>query len=60
MKILNKSIKQMKLDEVSVLLGQLRIPTSFVLTPINLEEEEEKFFESDTYNPVFKYKTKNF
>lgn len=57
MKILNKSIKQMKLDEVSVLLGQLRIPTSFVLTPINLEEEEEKFFESDTYNPVFKYKT---
>lgn len=56
MKILKRNTKEMKLDEASALLNQLRLPTSFVLTPINLEEEEKKFFDSDTYNPIFKYR----
>ena len=27
-----------------------------VITPINIAEEREKFFQSSTYNPVFRYK----
>ena len=46
----------MKLEEITDLLGQVRIPTALVFTPINLEEEKQKFFDSDTYNPQFKYR----
>ncbi len=46
----------MKLDEVSLLLSSLKIPIGLVFTPINLKEEKEKFFNSDTYNPRFLYK----
>lgn len=46
----------MKLDEVSLLLSSLKIPIGLVFTPINLREEKEKFFNSDTYNPQFIYK----
>lgn len=45
----------MTLNEVSEILRGLRIPTSLTITPINLEEEKKKFFDSDTYNPQFKY-----
>lgn len=43
------------LKEVTDFLQELRLPTALVFTPINLEEEKKKFFDSDTYNPVFKY-----
>jgi hypothetical protein len=48
--------KVMSLEEVTTLLGNLRIPTALVFTPINLEVEKKKFFNSDTYNPVFEYR----
>lgn len=54
--LLFSSKKTMKLVEVTSLLSQLRLPTSLVFTPTNLEVEKKKFFESDTYNPVFEYK----
>lgn len=50
------SKNQMKLEEVTTLLSKLRLPTSLVFTPINLTEEREKFFDSDTYEPHFRYK----
>lgn len=43
-------------EEIVSKLDQLKLPTSYVFTPINLAEEKEKFFDSETYNPVFKYK----
>ncbi len=48
--------KVMSLAEVTTLLSSLRIPTALVFTPINLETEKKKFFNSDTYNPVFEYR----
>ncbi len=48
--------KVMSLAEVTTLLSNLRIPTALVFTPINLEAEKKKFFNSDTYNPVFEYR----
>jgi len=46
----------MLLKDVTKLLNDLRIPTSLVFTPVNLEQERKRFFNSDVYNPVFKYK----
>jgi hypothetical protein len=46
----------MTLDEVTSILGQIRVPTSLVFTPTNLESEKKKFLSSDTYNPNFKYR----
>lgn len=43
-------------EKVTQLLGELRIPTSLVFTPTNLELEKKKFFNSDTYNPQFQYR----
>ncbi len=48
--------KVMGLAEVTTLLSSLRIPTALVFTPTNLESEKKKFFNSDTYNPVFEYR----
>lgn len=48
-------IDGMTLGEVSELLGWMRTPTAMVFTPINLREERRKFFESNTYNPQFRY-----
>lgn len=48
--------KVMSLAEVTTLLSNLRIPTALVFTPTNLESEKKKFFNSDTYNPVFEYR----
>lgn len=48
--------KKISLSEITKKLNALRIPVALRITPINLEEEKEKFFESDTYNPQFKYK----
>ncbi len=46
----------MKLDEVTKLLSQLRIPTGLVFTPTNLDIEKKKFFKSDDYEPQFTYR----
>ena len=48
--------KEMKLDEITELLGELHLPISLVFTPVNLEKEKSKFFNSDTYNPQFEYR----
>ena len=51
-----KKKKEMTLQEVTELLEQLRLPTALVFTPLNLESEKKKFFDSDTYEPYFKYR----
>jgi len=51
-----KKRKEMTLEEVTLLLRELRIPISLVFTPINLEKEKSKFFNSDVYNPQFEYR----
>jgi hypothetical protein len=56
MEIFGRKKKTLKLDEVTKLLGDLRIPTALVFTPTNLEAEKKKFFNSETYNPVFEYR----
>jgi len=57
MNIFSKAGKQeMKLNEVALLMSKLRLPISFVFTPVNLEEEKEKFLNSDVYEPIFKYR----
>lgn len=48
----------MRLNEVTKKLGALRIPVSLRITPINLEQEKEKFFDSETYSPIFQYRKK--
>jgi len=48
--------EKMTLAEISDCLEELRIPTSLVFTPTNLEKEKEKFFDSDSYNPKFEYR----
>ena len=52
----SKSKKEITLADITELLRELRIPTSLVFTPINLEKERSKFFNSDTYNPQFEYR----
>jgi len=47
--------KTLKVDQVDMLLEQLRLPLSFIFTPTNLVEEKEKFLDSDNYNPQFTY-----
>lgn len=56
MELFFRNKKSMKLEEVSKLFAELRIPTALVFTPVNLESEKKKFFESDRYNPVFEYR----
>ncbi len=56
MGILDKKKKSMTIDEVTTSLEKLRLPTALVFTPLNLESERKKFFNSDSYNPYFKYK----
>ncbi len=51
-----KRKKEMTLQEVTELLEQLRLPTALVFTPLNLGSERKKFFDSDTYEPYFKYR----
>jgi len=51
-----KDEKKLTLNEVTEKLAELRIPLSFVCTPVNLSEEKKKFLSSDTYNPQFKYR----
>jgi len=53
---IKKKAKVMNLAQVDQLLLQLRLPLSLVLTPINIESEKKKFFDSDTYEPQFKYR----
>ncbi len=55
--IFTKSDKSsMRLDEVTKVLSNLRIPIGLVFTPTNLDIEKKKFFESDTYEPQFTYR----
>lgn len=57
MNVFSKSDKtSMRTDEVNQLLYKLRLPLSLVFTPINLKSEKEKFFSSDTYDPIFTYR----
>lgn len=56
MSMFEKKKKEMTLQEVTELLEQLRLPTALVFTPLNLESEKKKFFDSDTYEPYFKYR----
>lgn len=56
MSIFTRSKKTMRLDEVTQLLKELHIPMALVFTPTNLESEKRRFFDSDTYNPVFEYR----
>ncbi|KUK77522.1 MAG: seg [candidate division WS6 bacterium 34_10] len=51
-----KGKSALTLEEVTELLQHLRIPLSLVFTPTNLKEEKKKFFNSDTYEPIFEYK----
>jgi len=48
--------KTMKIEEVTKLLGELKIPIALVFTPTNLDSEKKKFFSSDTYEPQFQYR----
>ncbi len=50
-----KNKKEVTLSEISTMLD-LKLPIALVFTPTNLESEKKKFFESDSYNPVFEYK----
>jgi hypothetical protein len=52
----SKKEKEMTLEEVTTLLDGLKIPTALVFTPINLASEKKKFFNSDSYNPQFRYR----
>lgn len=55
--IFSKSDKDsMKLEEVTKLLSNLRIPIGLVFTPTNLDVEKKKFFDSDKYEPQFAYR----
>jgi hypothetical protein len=57
MSVFKKSGKEeMLLEDVSNLLNEIRLPTSLVFTPTNLDEEKKKFFASDDYNPNFTYR----
>jgi hypothetical protein len=51
-----KGKKELKLNEVTEILQQLRIPISLVFTPTNLKEEKKRFFDSDSYEPYFEYR----
>ena len=51
-----KGKSALTLDEVTELLQQLQIPLSLVFTPTNLKEEKKKFFNSDSYEPIFDYR----
>lgn len=54
--MLQAGSKERKLDDVTKLLNDLKMPIALVSTPINLDAEKKLFFASDTYNPHFKYK----
>lgn len=56
--ILNKKSVDYSISERELfeLADQLSLPIIYVFTPINLEKEKKKFFNSDTYNPQFVYK----
>lgn len=56
MGLFNKKKRSMTLQEVTRELEKLRLPTALIFTPLNLEQEKEKFFNSDIYNPQFKYR----
>ena len=49
--------KSLKMSEVEAFLFGLKLPLALVMSPTNLKEEKKKFFESDSYNPMFEYRT---
>lgn len=51
-----KSKTKISLGEVSKELDKLKLPIGLVFTPTNLTIEKAKFFESETYNPIFQYR----
>jgi hypothetical protein len=54
--LFKKNDKNISLSEVTSLLDSLKIPTALVFTPTNLDSEKKKFFDSDKYNPEFRYR----
>ncbi len=56
--ILNKKSVDYSISERELfeLADRLSLPIIYVFTPVNLEKEKRKFFNSDTYNPKFVYK----
>ena len=55
--ISKKDIKEIKkIASKTIKIKNSLLIYSTILTPKNLNEEKEKFFQSDTYNPQFKYK----
>jgi len=54
--LFKRAKKTMKVEEVTKLLGELKIPIALVFTPTNLDSEKKKFFASDTYEPQFQYR----
>lgn len=59
MSIFRSKKKTMKKEEVEGLMAKIITPISLYLKPTNLDEEREKFFESSTYNPQFKYRKRS-
>lgn len=55
-----KEIKVMEYGEIMRKLRKISLPISFLLTPINYYEERDKFFHSNEYNPIFKYRNRDF
>lgn len=53
---IKKGKSALTLQEITEYLQQLRIPLSLVFTPTNLKEEKQKFFDSDSYDPLFEYR----
>jgi len=51
-----KDKTKITLKEVSKELDKLKLPIGLVFTPTNLITEKVKFFESESYNPVFQYR----
>jgi hypothetical protein len=54
-----KNPKKLTYKEYWDFMDQIATPHALYLVPTNLEEEKQKFFDSGTYNPQFKYRKSN-
>jgi len=54
-----KKPEKLTYSEYNELISQIATPIGLYLVPVNLDEEREKFFDSETYDPQFKYKKAN-
>jgi hypothetical protein len=51
--------KKMTYAEVNEVMSNIATPLSLYLMPVNYEKERERFFDSNDYNPQFKYRRAN-